>query len=118
MQVTQEVFRREAKALGIPTHLTSAGDPNLLAALDAGAAAIVLVSGYHMIPRGQPHWVFAFGREGRYVLVHDPAALRQPDGQAAEPETYAVPTPVFARMTRFGRDHLSAAILIRKGAPP
>ena len=77
-----------------------------------------LPSGHHMIPRGQLHWVFAFGHEGRYVLVHDPAALRQADGEFNEPETYAVPWPAFARMARVGRDRLSAAILIRKGARP
>ena len=41
----------------------------------AGSVAIVLVSGYHMVPQRRPHWVFAFGRDGRHVLMHDPAAV-------------------------------------------
>jgi len=62
-----------------------------------------------------PHWVFAFGRDGRHVLVHDPAAVRNDHGMAQAPETYAVPWPAFERMIRLGREQLSAAIVIRKG---
>jgi hypothetical protein len=63
-----------------------------------------------------PHWVFAFGHEGRCILVHDPAARKNEQDIAAE--TYAVPWPEFERMTRFGPDHLRAAIVIRKGLHP
>ncbi len=31
------------------------------------------------------------------------------------PETYAVPWTAFERMTRVGRDRLSAAVVVRKG---
>ena len=84
-------------------------------AFDAGHVAIVLVSGYHMIARGQPHWIFAFGRSGRHILLHDPAANRDDHGKAIAPETYAVPWSAFEPMTCLGRDRLSAAIIIRKG---
>ncbi|MFY9697283.1 MAG: peptidase C39 family protein [Rhodoplanes sp.] len=117
MRIAQEDFVAEAKALGLPVHLTNADESVAMPALDAGAAAIVLVSGYHMTPKGQPHWVFVFGREDRFVLVHDPAATRDELGRALAPETYAVPWGAFMRMTRCGRDHLGATILIRKGVP-
>jgi ribosomal protein S18 acetylase RimI-like enzyme len=118
MRLTQEQFRRDAEALVIPTHLAPPCESVLMEAFNDGAAAIVLVAGYHMVRHGVPHWVFAFGREGRYVLVHDPAAVRDDQGIAASAETYAVPWTAFARMTRYGRDNLSAAILIRKGVTP
>jgi len=118
MRVTQEDFVQEAQALGIATHLAHADESVLMPALRAGASAIVLVSGYHMTPSGQPHWVFVFGCEGRFVLTHDPAAVRDRQGQAIAPETYAVPWAAFMRMTRCGRDRLGAAILIRKGSRP
>jgi hypothetical protein len=76
--------------------------------------AIVLVSGYHMGP-GVPNWEFAFGRDGRHVLVLDPAVLRDDHGMTAASETYAVPGTAFERMTRLGRDRLSATIVIQKG---
>jgi len=59
--------------------------------------------------------VFAFGRAGRHVLVHGPAAIRDDHGRAIQPETYAVPWTAFERMTHMGRERLSAAIVIRKG---
>jgi ribosomal protein S18 acetylase RimI-like enzyme len=115
MRLTQQEFQREARELAIPTHVSALAESALVAAFDNGAVAIVLAAGYHMVRRTVPHWVFAFGHDGRYILVHDPAAVRDAAGHAASPQTYAVPATTFERMTRFGRDHLRAAILIRKG---
>ena len=115
MQVTQLDFQRQAEALAIPTHLTPVNESVLMQAFDAGNVAIVLVSGYHMVPRGKPHWIFAFGRDGRRVLMHDPAAIRDDQGMAAAAETYAVPWTAFERVIHLGRERLSAAIVIRKG---
>jgi ribosomal protein S18 acetylase RimI-like enzyme len=115
MKVTQLAFQRDAKALGIPTHLTPVSESVLMRAFDAGSVVIVLVSGYHMVPRGRPHWIFAFGRHGDHVLMHDPAAMRDHQGMAAASETYAIPWTAFERVTHLGRERLSAAIVIRKG---
>lgn len=115
MRLTQLELQREARSLGIPTHLTPVNESALMRAFDAGSVAIVLVSGYHMVARGKPHWIFAFGRSGRNVLMHDPAAVRDEQGMAAAAETYAVPWTAFERLIRVGPDRLSAAIVIRKG---
>jgi ribosomal protein S18 acetylase RimI-like enzyme len=117
MRLTQEEFRREADVLGIPIHLAPLSESGLMESIDNGAVAIVLVSGYRMVRRHVPHWVFAFGHEGRYILVHDPAARRDEHGNAEAAETHAVPAHEFARMSRFGKEDLRAAIVIRKGSP-
>jgi ribosomal protein S18 acetylase RimI-like enzyme len=116
MRLAQLELQREARALGIPTQLTPVSESALMRAFDAGSVAIVLVSGYHLVARGKPHWIFAFGRSGRNVLMHDPAAVRDDQGMAVAAETYAVPWPAFERLTRMGSDRLSAAIVIRKGS--
>lgn len=115
VELAQASFQQVAKALDIPTHLTPVSESVLMGAFDAGRVAIVLVSGYHMVPRGRPHWIFAFGREGRNVLMHDPAAIRDERGVASAAESYAVPWPAFQRVIHLGRERLSAAIVIRKG---
>jgi ribosomal protein S18 acetylase RimI-like enzyme len=115
IEIAQREFKREAKALDIPTHLTPVNESVLMHAFDAGNVAIVLVSGYHMLSRGAPHWIFAFGRNGRHVLMHDPAAMRDDQGMAAAAESYAVPWIAFERVIHVGRERLSAAIVIRKG---
>lgn len=115
MRVTQNEFQREAHGNDIPSHLTPVSESVLMRAFDAGSVAIVLVSGYQLVPRGRPHWIFAFGRDGRHVLMHDPAAVRDDQGMAHAPETYAVPWTAFERMTRVGSERLSAAVVVRKG---
>jgi ribosomal protein S18 acetylase RimI-like enzyme len=120
MRLTQQQFQREALQLGVRTHSAAPTESLLISAFDTGAVAIVLVSGYHMVRRRVPHWVFAFGHSGRFVLIHDPAAPRSDDRSRARPavaEASAVPWRAFMQMTRFGRDRLSAAILVRKGPP-
>jgi ribosomal protein S18 acetylase RimI-like enzyme len=116
MRLAQDEFRCEAEAAGIPIHLARLSESALMEAFDSDAAAIVLVSGYRMLRRNVPHWVFAFAREGRYILVHDPAARRDEHGEVPAPETYAIPVTEFERMSRVGKDNLRAAILIRKGS--
>jgi ribosomal protein S18 acetylase RimI-like enzyme len=116
VELAQHSFQQQARALDIPTHLTPVNESVLMGAFDAGRVAIVLVSGYHMVDRGRPHWIFAFGREGHSVLMHDPAAIRDDKGVASVAETYAVPWPAFERVARLGRERLSAAIVIRKGS--
>jgi ribosomal-protein-alanine acetyltransferase len=118
MRVTQGEFRQEADDLKIPTHLKSLDESALIQAFDSGAVAIVLVSGYHMVRKGVPHWVFAFCHEAGYILLHDPFARQNENGQPSGPETYAVPAVEFERMTRFGGKNLRAAVLIRKGTRP
>ncbi len=115
IEIAQAEFRREAGALGIRTHFSPVNESVLMGAFDADNVAIVLVSGYHMIPRGIPHWIFAFGRSGPHVLMHDPAAIRDKQGMAAAAETYAVPWSALQRLLHVGRERLSAAIVIRKG---
>jgi len=115
MRLAQDEFRRDAEQLKIPIHLAPLAESALIETFEKGAAAIVLVSGYRMVRRNVPHWVFAFGRDGQHILVHDPAAPRDTHGNATGQETYAVPIVEFDRMARFGRDELRAAILIRKG---
>ena len=113
MRLTQDEFRREAAELHIPIHLTPLSESALMQSLQSDAAAIVLVSGYRMLPRKVPHWVFAYGRANSHVLVHDPDGGQAEDHAAGQ--SLAVPLQAFARWSRFGPDHLRAAILIRKG---
>jgi ribosomal protein S18 acetylase RimI-like enzyme len=115
MRIAQAEFRREAQELRIPAHIKPLGESALIDAFDSGAVAIVMVAGDHMFRRRVPHWVFAFAHEGRAILVHDPAAGPNHQGEATAPETYAMPSSTFERMTRCGVHKLQASILVRKG---
>lgn len=115
MSNVQAGFQREAGELRVPTHLTPLSESAFMEAFDMGASALVLVSGYRMVRRRIPHWVFAFGREDRHILLHDPAARRDDQGRALGPETYRVPWTKFDNMMRLNRENLRAAVVVRKG---
>jgi ribosomal protein S18 acetylase RimI-like enzyme len=117
MRQVQAEFQREAGELGIPTHLTPLDESALINAFDTGASAVLLVSGHHMVRRRIPHWVFAFGRQGANILLHDPAARRDSQGRALAPETFSVPWTKLDNMMRLNRENVRAAVLVRKGPP-
>jgi hypothetical protein len=118
MRITHDEFIRESGEIGIVTRLTPLDESALINALDNDGAAILLVSGYRMVRRGVPHWIFAFGREGRHILVHDPAARRDERGRAISTATYAVPWARLDTMMRYGRNELRASVLLQKGKRP
>ncbi len=113
MRLTQEEFRREARELAIPTE-ASLSAATLEKALTTGALAIVLVSGYRMFSTKSPHWVLAWGHDGRHVFIHDPFV--DPDALETPTATANLPIPAaeFQRMARYGSDALRAAILVTK----
>lgn len=76
MRVGQDDFRRQADELGIPVNLSPLAESGLIEALRSGASAVVLVTGYRMLRRSVPHWVFAYGSTDGAILVHDPERLR------------------------------------------
>jgi ribosomal protein S18 acetylase RimI-like enzyme len=117
MRVGQEDFRRRADELGILVRLNPLAESGLIEALRSGASAVVLVTGYRMLRRSVPHWVFAYGCTDAAILVHDP----EPLGDGSEPEASAhgtaIPLAAFSRISRYGPEDLRAAIVIRKGLP-
>jgi hypothetical protein len=115
MRVAQGEFRREAESLKIPIVPKALGERGLSDALDSGACAIVLVTGYHLSRGRVPHWVFVYGHAERRILLHDPEAERDEAGRPKPSEGWALPSALFARMSRTGADDLRAAIVIRKG---
>ena len=94
MELTQAGFRRGGRGTRHPEPPDSCERIGFDGVRSTPASvAIVLVSGYHMVPRGKPHWVFAFGRDGRHILMHDPAAIRDDHGMAVAPRPTRFPGP-------------------------
>ncbi|BBF91634.1 ribosomal protein S18-alanine N-acetyltransferase [Blastochloris tepida] len=113
MRVVQEGFREEAHDLGISDSAGPLADFG--AVLDGATLALVLVSGYRMYRRKEPHWVLAFGRDERHIFVHDPWLEAESRESFIAAANLPIPTAEFHRMARFGRDNLRAAVLVRKG---
>ncbi len=118
MRLAQEDFREASEALDIPLTLEPLTGPSLCTALDEGAIAIVLVSGYRMFAKKVPHWVLAHGHHGGYIFVNDPWVEDEDFETAADAANLPIPVAQFERMARYGRDNLRAAVLIRKDKTP
>jgi hypothetical protein len=71
-----------------------------------------------MVRRNVPPWVFVFGRDDRYVALHDPACKRDEDSRARAAETHVLPLTTFSRLARNRPNNLTAALLTRKGPLP
>jgi len=115
MVLTQDDFREQATALGIPLHESALTMADVRAALDDGRVALLLVSHYRMLGDRTPHWVLVFGHDGRRAFLHDPWVeaddLETPLASADLP----VPWAELDRMARYGRRRLQAALLIGWG---
>lgn len=116
MRLTQQEFRGEAEALGIPVRGGALGAGELARGFDEGAVAIVLVSGYRMFRKKAPHWVLAHGHDERHIFIHDPWVEDEDFETPAAATNLPIPVAEFERMARYGRDQLRATILIRKGS--
>ncbi|WP_055036243.1 ribosomal protein S18-alanine N-acetyltransferase [Blastochloris viridis] len=115
MRLVQEGFREEAHELGIPDRGGAMTESDYAAVLNGEALALVLVSGYRMYRRKEPHWVLAFGRDDRHIFVHDPWFEAESRESILAAANLPIPAAEFHRMARFGRDNLRAAVLVRKG---
>ena len=117
MSVTQEEFREEALALGIPVYFSALAQETLTDALDDGALAIVLVSTFRMFRERRPHWLLVHGHDDRHVFVHDPWV--EPDELESPVAAAGLPIPIeeFERMACYGRDKLRAAVLVSAEPP-
>ncbi|MCC6624801.1 MAG: peptidase C39 family protein [Deltaproteobacteria bacterium] len=116
MTYAQDVFRAHALAAGTPVHYQALALPELVAALDRGALAIVLVSPWLLMRSTVPHWVLAYARTSSAIVIHDP--YRDPDpARAPAHEAVAIPFTEFEHMAVWGRTRLSATIILEAPTP-
>jgi hypothetical protein len=112
MIVSQEDFRDQAEDLGIPVEVGPVTRARLVATLESGGVAIVLISSYRMFREKMPHWILVHDRDDRHLYVHDPwiedEAFETPVSAANLP----IPFAEFDRMARYGRSRLRAAVLV------
>ena len=114
MRVVQEDFRKQVTARGIDVEIGTLTSAELTGELDDGAAAIVLISGYRMFGKKVPHWVFAYAAQDNHIFIHDPWVEDKRGETLTDAANLPIPFEEFDRMARFGKDRLSAAIIIRK----
>lgn len=126
MRLVQEDFRKEAEAIGIPVAYEPLSGRELGERARTGTLSIVLISGYGMYRKKEPHWILVHGADERHVIVHDPwlepevatgTKPVKPDAiseSATDAAHLPIPFDAFERMARWGTQGVRAQILISK----
>lgn len=114
MTLSQEDFRRQAAAYGIPTIHQPLGVDAIRTAVSKGALVVVLVSAYRMFGKKIPHWILVVGDDGRHFIIHDPWVEDVELESHADAANLPIPYNELDRMARYGRDGLRAAVVLRK----
>lgn len=114
MALVQEQFAKEVAEVGIPVHYRQLGLEEMREAFTNGGIPVVLISSYRIYREKFPHWVVVTGFDDRYVYVHDPYV----DDEKGKTEVDCMNMPLlqkdFARMARYGKSGLRAALIINK----
>ncbi len=112
MAEVQADYQAQIEAAGIPVIETALGIDDLIAALDRGAVAIVLISTYRMYRERVPHWIVVYDHDQHYIFAHDPFVdpdeHEVPLGKAG----LAIPMDEFESIAAYGRSRLRAAIVV------
>lgn len=116
LKLVQEGYRAEALRLGIGRSDEALDAVGLRSAVENGALAIVLISGYRMFGQKVPHWVLVHGADERHLIIHDPWLEHERHESPADAANLPIPFAEFDRMARWGRTAVRAQILIEKDA--
>lgn len=112
MAEVQADYRSQAAAAGIPVVDMALSLDDLVAALDRGAVAIVLISTWRMYRDRIPHWIVVYDHDRDYIFAHDPFV--DPDEHEAPlgKAGLAIPMQEFDKIAAYGRSRLRAAVVV------
>jgi len=112
IELVDGCFKREAEQQGIAIHYGNINQADLIAAFQAGAIPLILISTFAMDRKKAPHWVVMSGYDNDCLYMHDP----DPDeGRQSELDCQFIPIARqdFDRMSCFGKTRLRTAVILR-----
>lgn len=111
MTLAQADFQERIGRMGVPVHVGFLPVTDLVDKLQAGAAAILLISGNRMFGKRVPHWVMAWAADEAHVFIHDPWIEKNAFETPADAASIPVPFAELDRMWKWGADRLRAAVI-------
>lgn len=115
IRLVQEDFRRQLVEAAIPTTFRPLSAETMREKFEAGGIPLVLISSFRFDREKQPHWVAVTGFDEKYVYLHDPNVDEDLDKTATDCMQIPVLQSDFAKMARYGRSQLKAALIVAKG---
>ncbi len=111
VELVDTCFRREAAEQGVAIHYANVTQNDLIAAFEAGAIPLILISTFSMDRKKAPHWVVMSGFDKDCLYMHD----SDPDeGRQSELDCQFIPIARedFDRMSCFGKSRLRTAVIV------
>ena len=111
VELVDTCFKREAAEQGVAIHYANVTQNDLIAAFEAGAIPLILISTFSMDHKKAPHWVVMSGFDKDCLYMHD----SDPDeGRQSELDCQFIPIARedFDRMSCFGKSRLRTAVIV------
>lgn len=105
-------FKQQAHAQNLPIHYANITQDNLIAAFQAGAIPLILISTFAMDRKKVPHWVVMSGYDEDCLYMHDPDP-DEPRQSEIDCQYIPIAREDFDRMSCFGKSRLRTAVIIR-----
>lgn len=100
LHLVHDSFRRKLELSGHPVVQKNFDRKDITDAVDQNKIPILLVSGYRLFGKKEPHWVVVTGYDEHFIYIHDPYTLSE------IPETDGRHLPIherdFYRISRYG----------------
>lgn len=114
VELVDTCFKREAAEQGVAIHYANVTQNDLIAAFEAGAIPLILISTFSMDRKKAPHWVVMSGFDKDCLYMHD---SDPDDGRQSELDCQFIPIARedFDRMSCFGKSRLRTAVIVWPG---
>lgn len=84
--------------------------------LKKGGIPLVLITTYHFDKNRSPHWVVVTAYDDHFVYIHDPDQYHNAEYVGVISRVHIpIPEDQFLKISRWGGDRLSAAVVVYKG---
>lgn len=116
IELVQEDFEEKIEEARIKVHKKKFTLQDLKDVLKKGGIPLVLITTYHFDNNRAPHWVVVTAYEDGFVYIHDPDQYHNAEYIGVVSRVHIpVPEDQFVKISRWGGDRLSAAVVVYKG---
>jgi ribosomal protein S18 acetylase RimI-like enzyme/predicted double-glycine peptidase len=116
IKMVHEDFQKRVAETNIKTFKKAMTLNDLRDILQRGGVPIVLISTYHFDNNRTPHWVVITAFDDQFVYFHDPDQDDEEDKKGVISRVHIpVPKEKFLKISRWGKDRVSATVVIYEG---
>lgn len=113
IELVHKDFEKKIQESHIKVHKKKFTLTDLKQVLKKGGIPLVLITTYHFDNNRAPHWVVVTAYEDGYVYIHDPDQYHNAEYTGVVSRVHIpIPEDQFVKISRWGKDRLSAAVII------